>query len=215
MSRIKCLIVAAAACFPSVGLAQAFTFDGTPFGPYSSIVQSVGGQTLTVTPVGGGFIIATLSSPFIAPLLGAVSIFGSAQSVEQFDFFIPMRFSFLNPVSTITFAFGDGGGEDDSPARIHAFDVFDNLLGVFDTPYPAGKNDGATRTLTFGGAGASYFLLSSGSAAPSNPNSIAWEVAASTPSSVPEPASVALVGTGLILLGVVYRRRASLHRLRT
>ena len=219
MSRMKCVFVAALACLPSPALAQAFTFDDIALGSYFSIVESVGGQTLTVTPVGGGFILATPSSPFIAPLLGTVSLFGSAVVPEQIDGFIPMRFSFLSPVSTITFAFGDGGGEDDSPARIEAFDAFNNALGVFDTPYPAGKSDGATRALSFGGLGASYFILSSGSGVvpPFNANSIAWEVLASTPASTaaPEPASVALVASGLICLGgVTYRRRKSLQQRR-
>jgi hypothetical protein len=124
-----------------------------------------------------------------------------------------MEFSFLNPVSAITFAFGDNGGDDDSPAEIRAFDAFNNLLGVFDAPYPAGKNDGATQTLTFGGAGASSFVVSSRGQDLDIPGAFYWEVAASTPAAMtaaPEPASVALIGSGLFLLGVAYRRRANL-----
>ena len=226
MSRIKCFTVAAVVCFPSAGLAQAFTFEdllsipcgaSCPFpGIYLSVSQTIGGQTLTVTPVAGG-----LSNPFIfagnsgVPLLGAVSLDGLAEpNPRGGPVLLPLRFSFLNPVSAITFAFGVNGGPDIGPARIQAFDTFGNVLGVFDTPYPANKNDGATQALVFGGSGASYFLVSRGTGVVEG-RDFYWEVAASTPTTVPEPASVALVGSGLIILGAVYRRRASLQQRRS
>ena len=145
MSRIKCFTVAAVACFPSAGLAQAFTFEdllsipcgaSCPFpGIYLSVSQTIAGQTLTVTPVAGG-----LSNPFIfagnsgVPLLGAVSLDGLAEpNPRGGPVLLPLRFSFLNPVSAITFAFGVNGGPDIGPARIQAFDTF-GKCSAYSTP---------------------------------------------------------------------------------
>jgi len=207
MPRSKVLAIVAALSFPSAALAQAFDFEGSGISAFTSGGWTIGSQTLTFSPVGGGFLF--LDTPFVA-LLGSISMTANSQNPRQFGFGLPMRFAFSNPIADITFAFGDAGGDDDSPARIQAFDASDNLLGVFDTPYPANKADGATRTLSFSGVGASYFLLSSGTVGGFNPNSIFWEITASTPVAItPEPATVALVGAGLLFVGVIYRRRSS------
>lgn len=67
---------------------------------------------------------------------GRGALVGRAEHLGFFVFTDDLVFSFLNPVSAITLAFGDNGGHDDSPARIETFDAFGNVLGVFDTPYP-------------------------------------------------------------------------------
>ena len=204
MKRSKLLLTAVAVLLPSVASAQ-FTFESTPVGVYSSIVSTFFGQTLTVTTTDGSFVHA--ADPGV-PLLGSVSVIGSKHLFGPFAPFTPLRFSFSNPVSFITFAFGDEGGDNDTPARITAYDPFNTLLGVFDSPYPAGFDAGATKSLTFGGAGASFFVLSSPGGV-GNDDSIYWEVTAFklAPTVAPEPASLVLMGTGLALIGVVHRRR--------
>src|SRR4051812_36824309 len=101
MYRIKSLMVAAVACFPSAGLAQAFTFEALLPGSYGVITQTIGGQTLTVTAVpipGIPSLFFGAIDPHV-PLLGAVSLI--AQALKFGTFTLSMRFSFLNPVSAI------------------------------------------------------------------------------------------------------------------
>jgi PEP-CTERM motif len=201
--------VAVSAGLASSASADVFDFESTPGGFYSpSLTVSNGGLNLTVTTEGfpNGFVDVDGSG---VPLLGSQSVIGSQTNPLQGGQFAPLRFTFSGPVDAITFAFGDAGGDDDSPVIINAFDGSSNLLGTLTGTYPAGDASGATLSGNF--PGAVYFIASSGSTI-GNENSIFWEIPSVTPlRSVPEPASIALLGGGMLLL-VGYgrhRRRAN------
>jgi len=202
----RSLLVLAVTLAPSVAAAQAFGFefgfDPDLFGG-PSVTVTAGSQVLTVTP-GAPNGLVDVAGPNV-PLLGQYAVIGPVAGLVPGDGFVPLVFTFLHPVASITFGFGDAGQDDDTPARIAAFDAADHALGLWDTPYPAGYGGGATRSFTFAGAGAKYFVLSSPSG---NPNSIYWEVLDSAPAvTTPEPPSAALAAVGLVGLVAVRRAR--------
>jgi hypothetical protein len=187
--------------------AETFDFQSTAPGYYpSTLAVTNGGVTLTVTPEGfpNGFIEVTNSG---VPLLGTLSPIGSQVNPVAGNQFAPLRFSFSQPVTAITFAFGDAGGDDDSPVVISAYDSSNTLLGTLNGTYPAGDAVGATLSGTF--ADADYFVLTSGPHTPgSNSDSIYWEVPDVTfASSTPEPGTFLLLGAALLGVVVPFRSR--------
>ena len=155
-----------------------FNFDTTPSGFYSALTVTDGTETLMVTPESGGFVVVQNSG---VPLLGSMSVIGSLVNPLQQDRFDSLRFTFSIPVKSITFAFGDAGGDDDSNVVIQAFDSNNVLLGTLSTDYPANFNSGKTLSGIFA-TGAKHFTLRSGTLATFNPNSIFWEVSSYTTS---------------------------------
>jgi hypothetical protein len=136
-------------------------------------------------------------------LLGSLSAIGSHTNPTTVNGFDPMRFTFSAPISNITFAFGDGGGDDDTPWLIQAYSASNVLLASATGSYPENFSAGMTRTLSTP-TGASYYILST---SPSfNPNSIYWEVPDAVAAAVPEPMTLGLVGSCL-WAGLVARRR--------
>jgi len=168
--------------------AQAFDFETLPQGVYQSpLVRTNGSQTLTVTTEGtpnGWLLMDDVSAP---RLLGHVSCAGSTVNTHLPFHYTPLRFSFAHPVDAIAFAFGDNGGDDDSPVEIMAYDADDVLLGTLTAPYPANYGSGSTLSGSFGTA--AYFLLRSGVNGAPNVfgNSIYFEVTASTITTVNVP----------------------------
>ena len=183
-------------------LAASFDFETVPSGFYAgSLSVSDGGLTLTVTPEGfpNGFVQVDRSD---STILGDRSIIGTRFNPQQINGFAPMRFAFSAPILAITFAFGDSGGDDDSPFLIRAFDAGDVLLTSATGAYPADFGMGMTQSLSTP-TGASYFILDSTPTL--NPHSLWWEVQDVTP--VPEPATLTSFGTGLLAAWFARRKR--------
>jgi hypothetical protein len=194
----------ALASFAATLSAEEFTFEDVDVGFYpSSFAVTNGGLTLTITPEGYPTGYVAVESSFVGvPLLGSNAVIGSDSSAFSTGGFLPLRFSFSSLVSAITFAFGDAGGDNDTPVTIEAFNAANVSLGVLSETYPADFALG--KSLSGSYAGASYFVLRSDSP-DGNAHSIFWDVTSVTP--IPEPSAVALVGFGVLGLGDRQARR--------
>jgi len=206
MRKTLLFLFISASCFAATA---SFNFESeasaTVPSPYS---VSNNGLTLTISTEGypSGYISIV---DFLIGNLGTRSVTGL--KTDQFlpENFAPLRFTFSQPITAITFAFGDPGGDDDSPVLIQGFDLQNNFLGSLTSTYPAGSSTGKLISGTF--AGASYFTLTSGShKAGSNSDSLSWEVPSVefTPAAaVPEPSTLALGGVAIGLLAGLRRFR--------
>ena len=181
-----------------------FDLEGVAPGFYTGPISvNNGGLVLTITPDGGGTYL-DVANVSVA-LLGTNSVIGSFTNPLQVNQFSPVRFSFNQLINSITFNFGDSGGDDDSPVVISAFSAGNALLGTSTASYPAGDSAGGSLTLNF--AGASYFVASSGTAG-NNANSVGWDISAvQAGGAVPEPGVWAMMLFGFGGLGAVMRHR--------
>jgi hypothetical protein len=188
-----------ASCFAATA---SFNFESEASATVPSpFAVSNNGLTLTISTEGypSGYVSIV---DFLIDNLGTRSVTGL--KTDQFlpENFAPLRFSFSQPITAITFAFGDPGGDADSPVVIQGFDAQDNFLGSLTSTYPAGSSTGKLISGIF--AGASYFTLTSGTHTPgSNSDSLSWEVPSVefTPAPpVPEPSTWAMGGVAIGLL---------------
>ncbi len=188
--------------------ATAFDLEGVANGVYTSVIVNDGPLTMTITSTTPGAILV-VDNAFAPPVVGRGIISNTNYPLTGFTF-QPMKFAFNQAISSITFNFGDRGGDDDNLVRIEAYDAADTLLGFVTETFDAGWAVGKTKTVSF--AGARYFIASSGSA-DRNFNSLWWDVSAITAGGtggVPEPAAWAMMLAGFGLVGGAMRRRGAL-----
>ncbi len=210
MRPLKMLLLFVAMSSTAYASVATFDFESTPAGYYQgSLIQTNGGLTLTVTPEGDPSGFLNVGGPTGVALLGNQSLVGSQTNPLQSDRFDPVRFAFSSPVTSITFAFGDSGGDDDSPVVITGFDAGGNPLGTLTTSYPAGYAAGKTLSGNF--ANAAYFILTSGPhTSGSNSDSIYWEVPTVQFGATPEPGTLIMFGSGVVGLAGLLRRKVNL-----
>jgi hypothetical protein len=180
-----------------------FGFETVAVGDYASLTLSDGSVGLTVTaesPLGGVWVREPL--PAVAGLLGSRTVIGVTPlaTPQAYD---RLRFAFSVPLSSITFAFGDGSPDIDAPVAVFGFSATDAFVGVLS--FSDDGSLGGTLSGTF--AGASYFIVGSGSLS-GNDNSLGWEVVDySAAAPVPEPAGLAMLATGIGLQALSRRKR--------
>lgn len=202
---MKLLLILALTLAVSGGaVAQSFDFESVAQGYYAGSLQvTSGNQTLTITLE--GYPSGSVGVYDIGAGLGR-SVFGNQGPSSQIGHFAPMRFTFADPLSFITFRYGDGGGDSDSPVRVRVFNPNDDFLGEFTDTYPAGHASAKSMSISL--ANMKYFILASGPD-PDNADSLGWDVAASKPCDpqIPEPAAALLASMGLGTISAALRRR--------
>jgi hypothetical protein len=198
--------------------ASPLDMEGVAPGAYQgSLVVADGPLTLTVTPLNksSGYVLAREPN---VPLLGNVALIGSETDTPIGNEFIALKFDFKQAINSITFNFGDAGGDDDGTVEIRAYsagDMGDTLLGSVEDVYPADAVDGKALTLNF--PGATYFVARSFGG--QDDNSLYWDIGGITPAAgspgggpggaVPEPPTWALMLAAF--LGVGWASRRALH----
>ena len=183
----------------------AFDFQSTAAKFYpGSLTVNDGPVSLTVTVEGKPNGYVDLDYSGIASL--GYGVTGANGSVAILDQFSPLRFSFNTKMDSVTFNFGDHGGDDDGFAMIKAYTDQNVLLGTVSVIFPAGFSAAKSLTPTF--QGASYYIASSG-AGLYNANSLRWDISDYKVAvhAVPEPASWALMIAGFATIGSTLRRR--------
>jgi len=195
LARLLTVLAVSVASAP-VAHSASFTFEDEDAGYYApALTVSNQGLTLTITPEDNpnGYVRLEDGQDATVPVaLGSKAVTASLSNPLERGQFLPLRFTFSQLISKITFAFGDNGGDSDSPVTIEAFDADDTLLDTMTETHPDGFSAGKTLSGSF--SGAQYFILSSGTQS-DNPNSIFWEVTSLTV--VPEPSTVGLLAVGI------------------
>jgi hypothetical protein len=196
-SRLLKALISSSILVPLVSLQAAvssFNFESTPLGSSTSVSATDNGLTLNVTSTGGWVIVGSSS----VALLGSRSVIGSDQSTQAVDHFAPLKFSFSAPVSSVTFLFGDGGGDEDSPVTISAYNSLNVLLSSINDTYPAGFATG--KSAVWNGADASYFIVQS---TPGFNNHSLWWEASSVTFGQSVPDSTGTLGAFLLSLSLI------------
>jgi hypothetical protein len=196
-----------------------FDFEAIAIQQSASITSTVDGLTLTVTRKDGANIgVQDLNNP-----TAQVSDFGhrnlsnflgsSNATPDQ----AALVLSFSAPISSASISFGDLGGnfphDDDSPVVWTAFSGLNGTgvnLGSTSVDYPSDlgfldQGNGAIRTVSINAFGIQSLTISSGGTAPGTLYYDNLVVDQAPAASVPEPASMLLLGTGLA--GFLARRR--------
>lgn len=201
-SKAMIAALCALAALPgAASAAAAFDFEDQAGYYDGSRTIADGDLVLTITPEGVDYLYF---GDFGVGLLGASAVTASVNNPLQPNGFAPVRFTFDRAISSITFNFGDAGGDDDGAVTIAAYGAGGDFLGSASDAYGAGASQGGSLTLSF--AGARYFIASTDAA--TNPHSVGWDIGAVQAAAVPEPSSWALMILGFGTLGALARSRA-------
>lgn len=200
--RAMIVALCALAALPGAAdAATAFDLEGEAGYYDASRIITDGDLVLTITPEGADYLYF---GGFGVGRLGASAVTASVYNPLQSDGFAPVRFTFDRAISSITFNFGDAGGDDDGAVTIAAYSAGGDLLGSVTETYGAGADQGGSLTLAF--AGARYFVASTDAA--SNPHSLGWDIGAvQAAGAVPEPSAWALMVLGFGVIGALGRSR--------
>ena len=184
------------------------TLSTTSGGSINTLGTSAGGLTLTLSRPGSSFDIVDFT--------GAVPASFGARTLSPFfhqDSNTPFLANFSSAISSLSIDMGDFGGVDadlDTLTMI-AYDALDgggNIISTATTTCCGGADPVFVfTTLTISGAGIRSVRFIGG--AGSTPNSVYYDNITATfgPAPVPEPATMMLLGTGLIGVAAEFRRR--------
>ena len=171
---------------------QSFNWQSVAPGNYSNpVVMLNGGNSVTVSVLDAVAPILSVRDNKV-PLLGSVSGGGFNSSVV-FGNNRGLLWDFLTPLNSVTFLFGDGGGDDDGTVSIRAFDAANNLLGI-ETKFYGTSAVGDSLTLSF--VDMDHFECTTDGI--SAPSSLSFEISASV--AVPEPTTAALLSMAAAIL---------------
>jgi len=186
---------------PVVAHGQAYDSESVASGAYTSpVTMTSGSNSVTVSALNAASPILNVSTPNFSGL-GDMSCAAFNDTVA-FGNNRGQLWDFDNPLSAITFLFGDNGGDDDGFVTIDAYDAANNFVVGGNFFYGTSDTVGS---LNLAGTNMDHFMVNSNGT--QAPGSLFFEVSATTNGAVPEPASMATLGLGVVAL--IRRRRSA------